>query len=117
MHSCKQSLCNSMKPLRLTAGRPIKITSKVWVYPGFAVWRFVNVDKETAAVIREKYGKSARGFGSLPVEVKLGLSVWKTSIFPDKQSGTYLLPLKSKIRVAEDIGDDDTIHFTIKILA
>jgi len=93
-----------------------KVRSKVWLYPGMAGWHFVNVDKKQSEVIREKYGKSGRGFGSIPVEVTLGKTVWKTSIFPEKRSTTYILPLKQKVRTAEDVFVDDTISLSIKLL-
>ncbi|MBI5004519.1 DUF1905 domain-containing protein [Candidatus Kaiserbacteria bacterium] len=91
------------------------IHSKVFPYPGMTAWRFAHVDKIQSAQIREKYGKGARGFGSIPVSVLLGASRWDTSIFPDKQSGTYLLPLKSKIRQAEGVDDGDAVTFKLKI--
>ncbi|HEY4527152.1 MAG TPA: DUF1905 domain-containing protein [Candidatus Paceibacterota bacterium] len=93
-----------------------KLKAKVWLYPGeSAAWHFVNIDKKVAAEIKEKYGKKAKGFGSQPVVVTLGTTSWKTSIFPDKRSGTYLLPLKVDIRHKEGIDEGDTIEFSIKL--
>ncbi len=92
-----------------------KMKSKVLVYPGMAAWRFLVLPKKEGAEIKEKYGKSAKGWGSLPVSASIGKTEWKTSIFPDKKSGTYLLPLKAKIRKAEGIDDDDSVQFIIKL--
>ena len=92
-----------------------KITSKVSVYSGISAWRFAHVDRVQSEKIRRKHALKKRGFGSIPVSVKLGKTVWKTSIFPEKLSGTYLLPLKVAVRLAEDIGDDDTVTFTLEI--
>ena len=80
-----------------------------------AAWYFAYVDKKQAEEIREKHGKAKRGFGSIPVAVTLGSTKWKTSIFPDKQSGTYLLPLKAAVRRAEGIDDGDVVTFTLEI--
>jgi len=99
----------------MTRKHTYTIRSKVWPYPGMAAWRFAHVDKQQSAEIREKYGKGARGFGSIPVSITLGSLRWDTSIFPDKQSGTYLLPLKAKIRMAEGIDDGDEIMFTLTV--
>ena len=93
-----------------------KVKEKVWLYPGMAGWHFVNVDKKQSKVIKKVFGKKTRGFGSIPVEVTLGKTVWKTSLFPDKQSGTYLLPLKADVRRKEDVHAEDTISFSIRIL-
>ena len=85
------------------------------VYPGMSAWRFLVLPKKESGEIKERYGKSARGWGSLPVSASIGKTEWKTSIFPDKKSGTYLLPLKAKVRKAEDIFDDDSVQFVIKL--
>jgi len=92
-----------------------KTRGKVWLYPGMAGWHFVSLEKKQSKEIKEKYGKNRRGFGSIPIKVTIGDTSWKTSIFPDKRSGTYLLPIKAEVRKKEGIFDDDTITFTIEI--
>jgi hypothetical protein len=89
--------------------------SKVVVYPGMAAWRFLGLPKKEAGEIKERYGKSAKGWGSLPVTASIGRTSWDTSIFPDKKSGTYVLPLKSQIRKAEGIADTDTVAVSLRI--
>jgi hypothetical protein len=37
------------------------------------------------------------------VEVRIGTSVWKTSIFPSKTSKAYVLPVKAAVRMAEKL--------------
>ena len=91
------------------------VRSKVVPYPGMDAWFFAYVDKKQAAVIREKHTRVKRGFGSIRVKVKLGKSVWDTSIFPDKHSGTYVLPLKAAVRRAEGIDAGDTVSFTLTV--
>jgi hypothetical protein len=91
------------------------LQSKIVVYPGTAAWRFLMLPKMQSEEIKEKFGKCARGWGSLPVSVTIGETTWNTSIFPDKKSGTYLLPLKAQIRKKENIGDDDHVSFLLKL--
>ena len=91
-----------------------KVKAKVWLYPGMAGWNFVSVPAKTSAEIKQKHGKNARGWRSIPVVVKLGKSTWKTSIFPEK-SGVYLLPLKLAVRQKEGIATEDTVTFTLEI--
>lgn len=81
-----------------------------------AAWRFLTIPKNWAKEIKERFGTRVKGWGSLPVSAAIGKTAWNTSIFPDKKSATYLLPLKMKIRKAEDIFDDDTVIFTITLL-
>jgi hypothetical protein len=92
-----------------------KLRAKVWVYPGMATWRFIGVPEKEGREIKKKYGPHARGWGSLPVSVTIGKTTWETSIFPDKKSGSYLLPLKAKIRKAENIEDDSSITFSLRL--
>ena len=49
------------------------------------------------------------------VKATLGTTKWETSVFWEKQSGTYLLPLKSEVRRAEAVDEGDTITFTLAI--
>lgn len=90
-------------------------SSKVTVYPGMSAWRFLGLPTNEAKEIKEKYGKLAKGWGSLPISATIGETTWESSIFPDKKSGSYLLPLKSAIRKAEGIADTDTVTCTIRL--
>ena len=92
-----------------------KVTSKVVPYPGMDAWFFGYTTKEQAVVIKAKHGKVRRGFGSVKVTATIGKTSWKTSIFPDKHSGCYVLPLKAAVRRAEAIDAGDTISFMLKI--
>lgn len=90
-------------------------TSKVIVYSGAAAWRFLGLPAKDATEIKEQYGKHAKGWRSLPVIVSIGSTTWETSIFPDKKSGTYLLPLKAAVRKAEGIADSATITCSLRL--
>lgn len=92
-----------------------RIKSEVWLYPGMVGWHFMSVPKKDGEDIKKRFGKKHRGWGSLPVVVTLGKTSWKTSIFPDKKSGSYLLPLKAEIRKKEGIFSGDKVNFLLKI--
>ncbi len=89
--------------------------SKVVVYPGASGWRFVGIPEKEGKEIKENHGSQSRGWGSLPVSVTIGSTTWETSIFPDKHSGSYLLPLKAKVRDAERITDNTTVTFILRV--
>ncbi len=91
-------------------------TSKVWLYPGQTAWHFVTLPKKESAGIKALFHGISSGFGSLPVTVSIGATTWKTSIFPDTKVGAYLLPLKKKVRKAEQFEAGDTITYSIEIL-
>lgn len=92
-----------------------KLRSEVWLYPGMAGWHFISVPKKQSVEINKLFGTMKRGWGSLPVLVTIGRTIWKTSIFPDKKTGTYLLPLKANVRKKEDIFKGDVITFELRI--
>ena len=87
------------------------VKSKVLLYPGMSGWHFVSIDKKTSDKIRKtQIGKKRIGWGSIPTNITIGKTTWKTSIFPSRD-GTYLLPLRAEIRKKEAVYEGDTIHF------
>jgi hypothetical protein len=109
--------------------KPFKTRVKVWIYPGEAVypvvnpsgfttgaWHFATIPAKLSKTLDNLYGDTKRGFGSLKVQVTVGQTTWKTSIFPDKKTGTYLLPIKSQVRKAESIVAGKTITLLFQII-
>ena len=93
-----------------------KMRSKVWLYPGMAGWHFLTLPKIHGQEIKKNFGTRTKGWGSLRVTVTIKNTTWKTSIFPDKKSGSYVLPLKAKIRKTEGISDHSTVSFTLVLI-
>lgn len=87
----------------------------VWLYPGMAGWHFITLPKKDAEHIRKNFGGIKRGFGSIKVTAFINKTSWKTSIFPDKKAGSYLLPIKTEIRKKEKIHANDSLEITLKI--
>lgn len=78
-------------------------------------WYFVALPQNLSAEIRE-IPRPQRGFGSVRVGVRVGLSTWRTSIFPDSTRGAYVLPLKRAVREAEGIGDEGVVTVELHVL-
>jgi hypothetical protein len=76
-----------------------------WVEEGSS-WRFLRLPVEVADEVRKFTGEPA-GFGSVRVHVRIGETVWVTSVCPEKVSGSYLLPVKKAVRAEEGIDDGD----------
>lgn len=92
-----------------------RCTATVWQYPGMAAWYFAPLSSEVSAQIRvEREGRPRIGWGSVPVVITIGTTTWKSSIFPDKKSNTYLLPLKAEIRKKEGITTGDAVELTLE---
>ncbi len=102
------------------AKKQFTFKSKVIVWGANAydksAWRFARVPEGISGKIREmQKGKLRRGWGAVYAKAKIGKSVWVTSIFPDKHSGTYILPLKKKIRFEENLYDGVVIKVSMEI--
>lgn len=67
-----------------------------------SAWYFTAVPPELSDDIRE-IPRPFRGFGSVRVHAEIGGSQWTTSIFPDSETGSYVLPLKKAVRDAEQL--------------
>jgi hypothetical protein len=93
-----------------------KVKAKVWLYPGMAGWQFATIPKKQSQIITQTYGALKKGWGSLPVMVTIGKTKWKTSIFPDKKTSSYLLPLKAEVRKKENIKLGNTLLITLEII-
>lgn len=91
--------------------------AELWLWEsanGTASWVFLTVPEDEADEIRFRSGPP-RGFGSVRVEVTLGGSTWRTSVFPDKVRG-YMLPVKKAVRRAESVDVGDTARLRLAVL-
>ena len=78
-------------------------------------WIFVALPAPLSAEIAE-IPRPRRGFGSVRVEARIGLSTWRTSIFPGAAQGAYVLPLKRAVREAEGIGAEGIVSVCLDVL-
>jgi hypothetical protein len=87
----------------------------IWEHDGKGAWHFLDLPPAAADEIEHRYGHRAAGFGSLRVEVTIGATTWRTSIFPDTKRETYVLPVKKPVRAAERLQDGSvaTVHLDV----
>jgi len=90
-------------------GGRFTFTAPLWIHSGGS-WRFVSVPPDVGAAMAEAGALLRRGFGSLKVTVTIGSSTWSTSVFPDADSGSFLLPVKKPIRSANGLNDGDLVQ-------
>lgn len=79
-------------------------------------WTFVSVPDDASDEILERAGAFARGFGSLRVEVTVGGTTWRTSIFPDSKARAYSLPVKKAVRKAEGLAVGEPVRVRLRVL-
>lgn len=94
-----------------------RFSGKVWRWQSetATAWHFVTLPVELSEDIKVFTKHLTRGFRSVKVTVRIGETVWKTSLFPSKDRGAYLLPIKKSVRTAENLDVDSlaAIHLTI----
>jgi hypothetical protein len=86
------------KTKRDTSSEQYEFRAKVWVYNGPTPWHFVTLPKNIATEIKLFHSGLAKNFGTISVLATIGHTTWKTSVFSDTQSGSYVLPLKAEVR-------------------
>ncbi|MCF6506166.1 DUF1905 domain-containing protein [Blastococcus sp. MG754426] len=84
-------------------------TAVLWVHDGPAGWHFLTLPPEVADDVREAGAAVRAGFGSVRVTATVGGTSWRTSVFPDARSGSYLLPVKRPVRAAEGLRAGDRV--------
>jgi hypothetical protein len=94
-------------------------TAPLWRWEGNAAWHFLSLPEDVTDEIDERYSGPAgraRGFGSVRVEVAIGRTTWRTSIFPDTARGCFVLPVKKAVRTREDLHDGSVAHVRLTVL-
>lgn len=95
----------------------VETSATLWIWSSPeapASWHFLTIDGEAAeairatALMRRLEGGQRRGWGSIRVKATIGDTRWQTSVFPSKENGGYLLPVKAAVRKAEGLiaGDE-----------
>ena len=92
-----------------------QFTAKLWRHDGAAAWHFVTVPVDVSVRIKTLAGGMMNAFGSLRVNVSIGKSSWKTSLFMDSKRGAFVLPVKADVRRKERIGHNDDVDVAVEI--
>ncbi|ASY65369.1 hypothetical protein SJ05684_b43870 (plasmid) [Sinorhizobium sojae CCBAU 05684] len=89
--------------------------AELWLYPGKGGWHFVTLPQDIAVQIRFAAEPTKTGWGSQAVLARAGRTEWTTSIFPDKSSGSFLLPLKAEVRRKENLTTGQTVKVALML--
>lgn len=92
----------------------VEFEAELWEHQGPDPWVFVTVPTDVAEQINES-GAPRSAFGSIRVAVEMGKSRWHTSLFPDRESGSYVLPIKREVRRDEALSIGDTALFILEV--
>jgi hypothetical protein len=75
-------------------------------------WWFVTVPEDESDLLAD-LPLPPRGFGSIRVEVTVGTTTWRTSVFPSQDQQGYVLPLKKAVRRAEGLEPGAPVAVTL----
>lgn len=93
----------------------IHFTAPLWRWSGGS-WHFITLPDDAAAEARFEAGGLRGGFGSIRVDLTIGGSKWKTSLFPERKSGSFILPVKKAVRSAEGLETDQPVSVSLEVL-
>ena len=95
---------------------PIDFTAELWLWQAEkGAWHFLTVPPEESEALRLFSPEAGRGFGSVRVRATIGGSTWKTSVFPSKERGGYILPVKKAVRSAEGLNVGSRAQVTLEV--
>ncbi len=94
----------------------IVFRARIWCWASEKVtWFFVTLPAHAHEEV-EFFAPDRGGFGSVKVAVQAGATKWRTSLFPDKQTGSFVLPLKAAVRHAEGLAEGDEVTVSIQVV-
>ncbi len=79
-------------------------------------WVFAPLPEPLADEIDDLTRGRQGGFGSVRVEVTLGPTTWRTSLFPMPRYETFVLPVKRACRVAAGVDAGDTVRVRLRLV-
>lgn len=93
----------------------IEFEGEIWFWRGPAPWYFVTVPAAQSSDLKGVSGFVTYGWGMIPVRVRIGQTVWETSLFP--KDGRYLVPLKTSVRQAEKLEEGSHVHIKLEVIS
>ncbi len=102
----------------------IEAEAILWRWSGVSsagAWYFLTIEGAPADAIRiaaltgQWIDSGKGGFGSAKVTATIGETGWRTSVFPHKASGGWVLPVKKAVRQAEGLGEGDRVRVRLAL--
>lgn len=97
------------------AGIEFSFAATLWRWPKRPAWHFVTVPFDVADEVEDVVTERG-GFGSVRVEVRVGASVWFTSMFRSRGHQSLILPVKRQVRDENLLGEGDKATFSVRLV-
>lgn len=92
----------------------LEFSGEVWFWKGPAPFYFLWVPEAESREIKAIESLVTYGWGMIPVSARIGKTEWATALWP--KDGRYVLPLKVRVRRAENIEEGVPIAAQIEIV-
>lgn len=100
--------------LRYTVRVILEFLGEAISWRGPAPFVFVPVPSELSADIKMISSRATYGWGVIPVEVQVGETRFRTSLFPKGE--VYLVPIKLVVQKAEGVRVGDEVSVKLEVL-
>ncbi len=91
----------------------LEFSGEIWFWRGPSPYHFVTIPEDLGREIKAISGFVTYGWGVIPVNVQIGKTLFKTSLFP--KNGSYIVPIKDKVRQAENLDIGDNVKIWLKV--
>ena len=91
----------------------IEFEGSIFYWRGPAPFLFVAMPEEPSRDLKTISASVTYGWGVIPVQVRIGKTEWKTSLFP--KDGRYLVPIKMSVQKSENLDVDDSVLIQLKV--
>jgi hypothetical protein len=90
-----------------------KFEGKIFEWRGPAPHYFVAVPEEQSRDLKAIQSLVTYGWGVIPVQVQIGDTSFKTSLFP--KGDRFLVPIKLVVRKAEQLEEGDSVTIRLEV--
>ena len=87
--------------------------AEIWYWRGPSPFHFITVPEGPSTALHAMSPVVTYGWGMIPVTVRIGGTIWTTSLFP--KDGRYLVPIKDAVRAAEQLSVGDTVRIELSV--
>lgn len=93
----------------------MEFSGEMWTWRGPSPYHFITVPEDECAELETAAALVSYGWGMIPVTAQIGITVWKTSLFP--KNGRYIVPIKDLVRKGEelDVGESVTVRLVVDV--
>ncbi len=93
----------------------IEFSGEIFYWRGPSPFFFVTIPEAESRDLKVISNDVTYGWGGIPVQVHIGKTTFKTSLFP--KGDRYLVPLKVAVRKAEKLeeGDEVTMRLVVEL--